>query len=316
MDIGGRKMAGFASGCIDSFQYFGGALAGALLGSIVERHWDNYFYFMAPFGAIGALLMLTLRFLPPRAAETRRSRAHTRGRVAGRSLTRDTLMRRYVFVILFFIVLVTPFVLRSAIGTTSPQAAAPGAGGEPLKLVIVTAARRGHPPGSSPTRFPCGTRRTTVGRSTSTGATTAGAAQIVKFFDTSRVAFDTFGNYGVDLVWGGGDAVFDDQLKKGGPPPARQPAAGGDAPRVPARGARRASPLRRRLAAAVVGDGAVEFRHRVQPRRRRLTLGLPEPRTWRDLADPRYRGWIVMADPTLSSSAKSAYMIIVERAMA
>ena len=47
-------------------------------------------------------------------------------------------MRRYVFVILFFIVLVTPFVLRSAIGTTSPQAAAPGAGGEPLKLVIVT----------------------------------------------------------------------------------------------------------------------------------------------------------------------------------
>jgi OPA family glycerol-3-phosphate transporter-like MFS transporter len=65
MDIGGRKMAGFASGCIDSFQYFGGALAGALLGSIVEKHWDNYFYFMAPFGAIGALLMLSLRFIPP-----------------------------------------------------------------------------------------------------------------------------------------------------------------------------------------------------------------------------------------------------------
>jgi OPA family glycerol-3-phosphate transporter-like MFS transporter len=64
MDIGGRKMAGFASGCIDSFQYFGGALAGALLGSIVEKHWDNYFYFMAPFGIVGALLMFSLRFLP------------------------------------------------------------------------------------------------------------------------------------------------------------------------------------------------------------------------------------------------------------
>ncbi|MGH7177538.1 MAG: MFS transporter, partial [Tepidisphaeraceae bacterium] len=57
MDIGGRKMAGFASGCIDSFQYFGQALAGAALGSIVERHWDNYFYFMAPFGIVGAALM-------------------------------------------------------------------------------------------------------------------------------------------------------------------------------------------------------------------------------------------------------------------
>jgi len=65
MDIGGRKMSGFASGCIDSFQYFGGALAGALLGSIVEKHWDNYFYFMAPFGVIGMLLMISLRWVPP-----------------------------------------------------------------------------------------------------------------------------------------------------------------------------------------------------------------------------------------------------------
>ena len=64
MDIGGRKMAGFASGCIDSFQYFGGALAGALLGSIVEKHWDNYFYFMAPFGVLGMLLMISLRWVP------------------------------------------------------------------------------------------------------------------------------------------------------------------------------------------------------------------------------------------------------------
>jgi MFS transporter, OPA family, glycerol-3-phosphate transporter len=71
MDIGGRKMAGFASGCIDSFQYFGGALAGALLGSIVEKHWDNYFYFMAPFGVIGMLLMLSLRFLPQAPAKNR-----------------------------------------------------------------------------------------------------------------------------------------------------------------------------------------------------------------------------------------------------
>jgi MFS transporter, OPA family, glycerol-3-phosphate transporter len=61
MDIGGRKMAGFALGLIDSFQYFGGSLAGYFLGSLLDKSLGNYFYFMAPFGFIGGLLMLTIR---------------------------------------------------------------------------------------------------------------------------------------------------------------------------------------------------------------------------------------------------------------
>lgn len=60
MDIGGRKMAGFASGLIDSFQYFGGSLAGYFLGLLLDKNWGWYFYFMAPFGFIGGLLMLTI----------------------------------------------------------------------------------------------------------------------------------------------------------------------------------------------------------------------------------------------------------------
>jgi OPA family glycerol-3-phosphate transporter-like MFS transporter len=60
MDIGGRRMAGFASGLIDSFQYFGGALAGKYLGQLLDQSWGNYFYFMAPFGVIGGVLMLTI----------------------------------------------------------------------------------------------------------------------------------------------------------------------------------------------------------------------------------------------------------------
>ncbi|MDQ6911452.1 MAG: MFS transporter [Verrucomicrobiota bacterium] len=60
MDIGGAKMAGFASGLIDSFQYFGGSLAGILLGHLLDRSWNNYFYFMAPFGLIGGCLMLSI----------------------------------------------------------------------------------------------------------------------------------------------------------------------------------------------------------------------------------------------------------------
>ena len=62
MDIGGKKMAGFASGVIDSFQYYGGSLAGVLLGYTIDKAgWGSYFYFMAPFGLIGASLMFFAR---------------------------------------------------------------------------------------------------------------------------------------------------------------------------------------------------------------------------------------------------------------
>jgi MFS transporter, OPA family, glycerol-3-phosphate transporter len=57
MDIGGRKMAAFASGVIDSFQYFGASAALKVLGYFLDRSWDYYFYYMAPFGIVGAFFM-------------------------------------------------------------------------------------------------------------------------------------------------------------------------------------------------------------------------------------------------------------------
>jgi OPA family glycerol-3-phosphate transporter-like MFS transporter len=45
---------------IDSFQYFGGSLAGILLGSLLDKSWGSYFYFMAPFGLVGGVLMLSI----------------------------------------------------------------------------------------------------------------------------------------------------------------------------------------------------------------------------------------------------------------
>lgn len=68
MDIGGRRMAGFSFGLIDAFQYFGGSLAGYVLGRLLDRSWDWYFYFMAPFGILGGSLMIVwLRKHPPAA---------------------------------------------------------------------------------------------------------------------------------------------------------------------------------------------------------------------------------------------------------
>ena len=60
MDVGGARMSGFASGLIDSFQYFGGSLAGFFLGKLLDLSWGWYFYFMAPFGIIGGALMVSV----------------------------------------------------------------------------------------------------------------------------------------------------------------------------------------------------------------------------------------------------------------
>jgi OPA family glycerol-3-phosphate transporter-like MFS transporter len=61
MDIGGRKMAAFASGVIDSFQYFGAAVAIAGLGWVLQhKGWNYYFYYMIPFGILGGILMYSI----------------------------------------------------------------------------------------------------------------------------------------------------------------------------------------------------------------------------------------------------------------
>lgn len=61
MDIGGRKAAAFASGCIDAFQYFGAAIATKGLGWVLEhKGWGYYFYYLVPFGILGGLLMWSI----------------------------------------------------------------------------------------------------------------------------------------------------------------------------------------------------------------------------------------------------------------
>ncbi len=62
MDIGGKKMAGFASGVIDSFQYYGGAISlfvtGRVLDATKEQHgWLFWYVIMAGFGVLGGVAM-------------------------------------------------------------------------------------------------------------------------------------------------------------------------------------------------------------------------------------------------------------------
>ncbi|HUJ09489.1 MAG TPA: MFS transporter [Verrucomicrobiae bacterium] len=59
MDIGGRKMSGFASGVIDSFQYFGMTIFLPATGWLIDHYgWGVWFPTMAMFGIIGGVAML------------------------------------------------------------------------------------------------------------------------------------------------------------------------------------------------------------------------------------------------------------------
>lgn len=62
MDIGGKKMAGFAAGVIDSFQYYGGAISLAVTGRVLDATKEQYGYtfwyvIMAGFGVLGGFTM-------------------------------------------------------------------------------------------------------------------------------------------------------------------------------------------------------------------------------------------------------------------
>lgn len=64
MDLGGKRMVGFALGVIDSFQYVGAGFAGLTLGRLIDYTtvhttlgWTAWFFFMLPFSALGTALM-------------------------------------------------------------------------------------------------------------------------------------------------------------------------------------------------------------------------------------------------------------------
>jgi OPA family glycerol-3-phosphate transporter-like MFS transporter len=74
MDIGGRKMAGFAAGVIDSWQYIGAGLAGLGLGYLIDAFgWGAWLYGMAGFGVLGGVLMLIMHRMESRAHGVLRS---------------------------------------------------------------------------------------------------------------------------------------------------------------------------------------------------------------------------------------------------
>ncbi len=144
-----------------------------------------------------------------------------------------------------------------------------------------------------------------------------GGSEVVKFFQASRPTFEKLGTYEVDLVWGGSDFLFNETLEKKGYlqkadiDPAVVAAA---FPRADIGGLPLYDPDTKNgpqwYGTALSSFGIIYNRDLLR------YLHLSEPKTWSDLADPRYRNWLVLADPTRSASAKTVLMTVVEREMA
>jgi iron(III) transport system substrate-binding protein len=230
-------------------------------------------------------------------------------------------VRRYVFISLFAIVLAGPFLLRRVVKTNDPAPAA----GAARRLVIITphnldirrefarafnawhVANYGEPV-EIDYRVPGGTQDV--------------KRQLEDTYRSWRVADDRLDPRfvpDIHVVWGGGNFFFDKEIE-----PLLQPmtldtrllAAAYPEPSLAG------VPLYEEStdssgepAPKWVGVCLSSFGILYNPDIYR-GLGLPEPKTWHDLTEPRLAGQLALADPTHSGSAAVAYMMVIERRMA
>ena len=235
-------------------------------------------------------------------------------------------MRRYAFIALFFIVLVAPFVVQRVVAR-GDRPVEPGASRDADELVIVTP----HNQDIRRTfaRAFADWHRERFGTPVRVTYLTPGGTN-----DIVRMLADTYGamrhkqtgqlpppeqtSVSIDLVWGGGDTVFDRDLKSVGAlqPVRLDPSVLSEAfPTSDLNGV----PLYERTKDASppkwVGVALSSFGIVYNPQVYDA-LTLPEPATWDDLARPQLAGLVALADPTRSGSAAVAYMMAIQRGMA
>jgi iron(III) transport system substrate-binding protein len=231
------------------------------------------------------------------------------------------MMRRYLPIALFLVVLLTPVVLRRLL--VHGQAAS----GDTLRLVIIT-------PHNQDIRREFAAafdrwHREHYGQGVTIDYRTPGGTpdilrQLTSIYDAYR---DQNHNLpanvpaDIDVVWGGGDYFFEQQLKPLGllQPMRIDPALLAAAfPSPTLAGVRllektvgpAGNPTPRWVGVCLSSFGIVynpDVYH---------ALSLPAPRQWHDLADPRLAGFVALADPAHSASVGVALMMVLQRSMA
>ncbi len=218
-------------------------------------------------------------------------------------------MRRTLIPALLLLTLVTPFALRTMLSVTSTRKTTAAA----AHLRIITS----HAPGiraAYADAFGAWYRKT-YGQDVVVDYTAYGSNDIVRALADADELYPKTHTLGYDLAWGGGDYMFDHQLKAPGYlqgvtiDPAVMAAAfpKPDLNGLPLYDLKGHPP--QWFGTALSSFGITYNRDVLR------YLGVPDPTTWADLRDPRYLNWVIAADPTHSTSAKQAFMAIVERAM-
>lgn len=238
-------------------------------------------------------------------------------------------MRRYLYLLLFFIVLAAPFVLRLVVARPSVPGQASASLDAP-RLIVLT-------PHNQDIRreFAVAFSRwhqATYGRPVAMDYRTIGGTndirrQLESMYRPYRSADGTLKpepevRIDADVVWGGGDFFFNSELKRDlgilRPLPLPkslldqvypQPTLGGvrlyDGDRDAA-----GNPAPRWVGVCLSSFG-ICYNADLYDR-----LGMPYPRTWKDLTDERLAGMIALADPTHSGSVAVAYNMVIQRRMA
>lgn len=221
------------------------------------------------------------------------------------------MLRRYAFVALFFLTLLAPFALRLGLGLGKSESQTSA----DLHLIVMT-------PNIEPIRREFAGafnawHQKTFGSSVFVDYRAFGAIDIVKYFETSKdTIFAQQGTFKVDVIWGGGDYLFDHQLREPGyleglklDPQLMQSVY----PKPDLNGVSlfdtKSNPPQ--WFGAALSSFGIAFNRDVD-----RYLGLSDPAEWSDLTNPKYAGWITAADPTRSGAAKQEFMTIVEKYMA
>lgn len=134
---------------------------------------------------------------------------------------------------------------------------------------------------------------------------------------------------GYDVVFGGGDYMFDRYFKRGGVT-VEMPDASGEGVVTHHASVTQPIELPDELVARVFGDGDIAGAKTYDPdghwwgvilssfgivynRDVLESLGMDEPTGWADLADERYFTWLAMSDPSRSGSVRVTYNAIIQR---
>jgi ABC-type Fe3+ transport system substrate-binding protein len=217
-------------------------------------------------------------------------------------------MRRYIWIILFVLVLITPFVLRLFLGEKS--SAAPAKNAE--QLIIITSHTEGVRREYSDAFRDWYKNKT--GKDVNIDYIALGTGDIQRVIeDKADTLYKSIHTYQIDLAWGGGDYFFDSQIKQHLQGVALDPAIMAEAfPNPTLNGL----PLYDSHNNPPHWYGAALASFGITYNKPVLSyLKLDPPTTWADLGDFKYNNWVIAADPVRSTSSKTAFMAMIERAM-